>query len=62
MLRPKGKAYRIAQRVIPSLRKILGPTHSNSSMLMKDDVELKITKINENRGRLNEKKRKTGIR
>lgn len=59
MPRPQGKAQKIAEDVIPGLNRNLRQTSSKKrKRVPKDEVELKIVKINENRGRLpNEKKR-----
>lgn len=61
MLRPKGKAYRIAEKVVPGLKSQLENSSSSSSKpLPKDELELKIIEINEHRGRPMRKREKQG--
>ncbi len=53
MPRPSGKAYKIAQETIPGLD--INRKEVRSKKIKKvpnDEVELKIVKINENRGKL----------
>lgn len=48
MVRPKGKALKIAEKVVPGLKNKLKTHRTSHAMdLPKDDVELKIMNINE---------------
>lgn len=52
MLRPKGRAQKIAEKTIPGLnmnQRIY--KRKKEKPVPKDDVELKVVNINENRGR-----------
>lgn len=53
MLRPRGKALKIAREVVPGLDRTKNAKASSPSKreLPKDEVELKIVEINENRGK-----------
>jgi len=57
MPRPSGKAQKIAVDTIPGLSKYFLSSSRKTKSLPKDDVELKIVKINENRGKLYGEKR-----
>ncbi len=60
MPRPSGKAQKIAEETIPGLnRNSRGSLRKKEKRIPKDEVELKIVNINENRGRLNNEKKKT---
>lgn len=50
MLRPEGQAFKIAAKVIPGFNKNRSVKRAPSKGLPKDNVELKITHINEQRG------------
>ncbi len=53
MPRPSGKAQKIAEQTVPGLNQNMrGSSKKKSKEVPKDDVELKMVKINENRGRL----------
>ena len=52
MLRPAGKAMRIAERTIPGFkRNRTAEARKKERNVPKDEVELKITMINEDKGR-----------
>lgn len=51
MPRPSGKAQKIAEETIPGLN-LNQRIKRRKKKMPKDEVELKIVKINENRGRL----------
>lgn len=60
MPRPSGKAQKIAEQTIPGLNmNQRGSFHKKSKGVPKDEVELKIVNINENKGKLYNEKRKT---
>lgn len=62
MPRPSGKAQKIAEETIPGLNQNLrGSLRKKEKRVPNDELELKIVKINENRGRLNNEKRKARI-
>lgn len=62
MPRPSGKALKIAEETVPGLnRNLRGSTRKNNRGIPKDEVELKIVKINENRGRLSHGNKETRI-
>ena len=62
MPRPSGKAQKIAEETIPGLnRNLRGSLRKKEKSVPNDEVELKIVKINENRGRLTNEKKKTRI-
>lgn len=53
MPRPSGKAQKIAEETVPGLNmNQRGSLHKKKKQIPNDEVELKIVKINENRGRL----------
>lgn len=61
MPRPSGRAQKIAEDTIPGIsRNITRPT-PKKRFIPNDEVELKMTRINENRGRLNNEKKKRRI-
>ena len=55
MLRPRGKAFKIAAQVVPTLIKRMNKTEEpkKAKSLPKDAMELKIMRINDNRGKEN---------
>ena len=62
MPRPSGKAQKIAEETIPGLNQNLrGSLRKKEKRVPNDEVELKIVKINENRGRLNHEKKNSRI-
>ena len=53
MPRPSGEAQKIAEQTVPGLNQNMRRSSKKKSKeVPKDDVELKMVKINENRGRL----------
>ncbi len=62
MPRPQGKSQKIAEDVIPGLNQNLRHTmRKKEKRVPNDEVELKIVKINEYRGRLPNEKKKTRV-
>lgn len=58
MPRPSGKAQKIAEETIPGLNQnTRGSLRKKQKRVPNDEIELKIVKINENRGRLNHEKK-----
>jgi len=52
MPRPSGEAQKIAEEVIPGLNRNVSVKKRKKKTVPNDEVELKIVKINENRGRI----------
>lgn len=52
MLRPAGKAMKIAMQVIPGFNKNMNRKERVRKELPKDDLELKIVNMNEKRGQI----------
>lgn len=62
MPRPSGKAQQIAEETIPGLNQNnRGSLRKKQKRVPNDEIELKIVKINENRGRLNHDKKSSGF-
>lgn len=58
MPRPSGESQKIAERTIPGLNMNQRKNfRKKTKKIPHDEVELKIVNINENRGKLNEKKK-----
>jgi len=51
MPRPSGKAYKIAEKVIPHFLRGKKTSVKKTALVPNDKMELEITDINENRGR-----------
>jgi len=65
MLRPRGEAFRIAQKVVPGLKKGIGREEDDTPLEgpqtpQRDDVENKVIDINEAKGRFLNAKRSNG--
>jgi len=59
MPRPSGKAQKIAEETIPGLNQnTRGSLRKKSKRVPNDELELKMVRINENRGRLHREKKK----
>lgn len=62
MPRPSGKAQKIAEETIPGLNQNnRGALKKKEKRVPNDEVELKMVKINENRGRLTNEKKSSRI-
>lgn len=61
MPRPSGESQKIAENTIPGLNRNVPKSTKSKKFVPNDALELKITKINENRGRLTREKEKTRI-
>ena len=59
MPRPSGKAQKIAEQTIPGLNSNTRIPKSRKRSVPNDEVEMKMTRINENRGSY--EKKKSGI-
>ena len=61
MPRPSGRAQKIAEDTIPGINRNIPRPSKKKKFIPNDEVELKMTRINENRGRLNYEKKERRV-